>query len=159
MRCSGALSHRTLPSSLFRRGAKSESERSAGQGLFLGAAFCDDPACNLHGAKDADENLLYWQKPVSPESPISANAETARISESLPDEGTASNHHDRTVCGCCPLPESGRVIHFRELGFWYHKRRLRSFLFANPPAPKTPAEMDNDAGQQERDDFWRYGAR
>ena len=27
-----------------------------------GAAFCDDPACNLHGAKDADDQLLYWNK-------------------------------------------------------------------------------------------------
>ena len=24
-----------------------------------GAAFCDDPACNTHGAKDADDQLLY----------------------------------------------------------------------------------------------------
>lgn len=25
-----------------------------------GAAFCDDPACNVHGAKDRDDRLLYW---------------------------------------------------------------------------------------------------
>ncbi len=25
-----------------------------------GAAFCDDPACNTHGLKDADGDLLYW---------------------------------------------------------------------------------------------------
>lgn len=27
-----------------------------------GAAFCDDPACNTHGAKDADGDLLYWKR-------------------------------------------------------------------------------------------------
>jgi hypothetical protein len=27
-----------------------------------GAAFCDDPACNAHGAKDGDGNLLYWKR-------------------------------------------------------------------------------------------------
>lgn len=25
-----------------------------------GAAFCDDPACNTHGPKDADGELYYW---------------------------------------------------------------------------------------------------
>jgi len=25
-----------------------------------GAAFCDDPVCNLHGAKNSDGDLLYW---------------------------------------------------------------------------------------------------
>jgi hypothetical protein len=24
------------------------------------AAFCDDAACNMHGTKDVDGNLLYW---------------------------------------------------------------------------------------------------
>jgi hypothetical protein len=27
-----------------------------------GAAYCDDPACNTHGAKDADGDLLYWKR-------------------------------------------------------------------------------------------------
>jgi hypothetical protein len=27
-----------------------------------GAAFCDDPACNLHGPKDSDGGLLYWKR-------------------------------------------------------------------------------------------------
>lgn len=27
-----------------------------------GAAFCDDPACNTHGPKSPDEELLYWVK-------------------------------------------------------------------------------------------------
>jgi hypothetical protein len=26
-----------------------------------GAAFCDDQACNTHGLKDADGDLLYWE--------------------------------------------------------------------------------------------------
>lgn len=26
-----------------------------------GAAYCDDPACNTHGPKDADGDLLYWK--------------------------------------------------------------------------------------------------
>jgi hypothetical protein len=26
-----------------------------------GAAFCDDPACNTHGAKNADGELRYWE--------------------------------------------------------------------------------------------------
>ena len=26
-----------------------------------GAGFCDDPACNTHGAKNADDELLYWE--------------------------------------------------------------------------------------------------
>ena len=25
-----------------------------------GAAFCDDPACNTHGATESDDRLLYW---------------------------------------------------------------------------------------------------
>ena len=25
------------------------------------AAYCDDPACNTHGAKNADDELLYWE--------------------------------------------------------------------------------------------------
>jgi hypothetical protein len=25
-----------------------------------GSTFCDDPACNTHGEKDADGNLRYW---------------------------------------------------------------------------------------------------
>jgi len=28
-----------------------------------GIAFCDDPACNTHGPKDSNGNLLYWEKP------------------------------------------------------------------------------------------------
>jgi len=30
-----------------------------------GAAFCDDPACNSHGAKNADDELLYWKGKVN----------------------------------------------------------------------------------------------
>lgn len=26
-----------------------------------GAQFCDDPACNTHGLKNADDELLYWK--------------------------------------------------------------------------------------------------
>lgn len=27
-----------------------------------GSSFCDDPACSIHGSKDADGQLLYWSK-------------------------------------------------------------------------------------------------
>ncbi len=42
-------------------GSDADTTYSPDMDYSCGAAFCDDPACNTHGAKNADGQLLYWE--------------------------------------------------------------------------------------------------